>query len=142
MNIKCKYNVGDKVYRIESANMPLSIPRLICPACNGTGEVKLGNNQVARCAAVFQVFGNECTRYFCEKGNLSKNEWTTYADKYPYEIKTIVAYYDANDAEDISYEVSCGDTMLEVPESRLFATYEEAQAEADRINSKSKQEVA
>jgi len=146
MNIKCKYNVGDKVYRVESSNRPLVIPGLLCPACKGAGEVRLEGDRIAKCAAVFHVFGDAPARYFCQAGKLAKTQWMYYADKYPFTVEAVIAYNDSDDETDtdISYEVSCGDAKLEVPESKLFSSFEEAQIEADHKNSESKikQEVA
>lgn len=146
MEAKSKFNVGDTVYRITSGavNTPIGI---VCPACHGKGYVVLNEKRVT-CKAVFQTDRPyPSIRYFCDYGQLAETKWKWKADDCLFLIDSVIAYDDTSDGSglDISYEVINTelDDRIELNEDGLFATFEQALAEAEVRNNryKTNQEV-
>ena len=114
MNIKTKFNIGDKVYPIEYSDI---YPEVKCTFCDGNGniEVKGHDNNIKEISCPTCHGLGDLVR-------VGVKQWHVLA---PFNIETITFAIDDNIAY-IEYD--------SIDEEDLFTTKKQAQAECNRRN--------
>ena len=115
MAIRTKFGLGDKVWRIEDEHDCRNTGK-ICPVCNGTGQVNIGDNVLREC------------RMHCANGEVKCIDGQLYAVEEVTVVKEgCVTSISTEGANTVNYDLD--GLIWSYSEDDLFATKAEAEAE-------------